>query len=29
MTHTCRKIRQRVHVAREQAIIGYVYAKRG
>jgi hypothetical protein len=29
MKHTCRKIRQYMHPAREQAIIGYVYGKRG
>jgi hypothetical protein len=27
--HTCRTIRQCMHLAREQAIIGYVYWKRG
>jgi len=29
MTHTCQKMRQRVRAARGQAIIGYVYGKRG
>jgi hypothetical protein len=29
MKHTCRKIRQYMHAAREQTIIGYVYGKRG
>ena len=29
MKHACRKIRPCMHAAREQAIIGYVYGKRG
>jgi hypothetical protein len=29
MKHTYRKIRQYMHAAREQAIIGYIYGKRG
>jgi hypothetical protein len=29
MKHTGRKIRQYMHAAREQAIIGYIYGKRG
>jgi hypothetical protein len=29
MKHTCRTIRQCMHLAGEQAIIGYVYGKRG
>jgi hypothetical protein len=29
MKHTCRKIRQYMHAAREQAITGYIYGKRG